>query len=190
VVAYFQSVKMTALAKRAFDEGADWVFPFDADEVFYSLSGGTVRDALEGCSASVIEAYGYDHIPQRSDVAEDGNPFSRMGWRRELTQKFPKVVFRSDAGALIHQGNHNVDRSGERVPDVLGYRHFQYRSFEQMARKVRNGRAAYEASQMHRGQGAHWRRLGALSDEALDCEWSKLLNEEGLIFDPAPVRVG
>ena len=44
---YYQSAKMSALASMAGEMGADWVVPFDADEVFYNRFGDTLRGLLE-----------------------------------------------------------------------------------------------------------------------------------------------
>lgn len=185
---YYQSYKMTSLAQRAAAAGADWVVPFDADEWWYALDG-TIATQLAACDATVIKARGYDHLPRRTDPddPDDPNPIRRMGWRRAHTQTWPKVVFRATADVYIHQGNHDVERPGPRTEGLLEYRHFGYRSFDQMTSKVRNGKAAYEASTVHAMHGTHWRTLGALSDEGLAAEWQKLLDEPGLVYDPAPI---
>ena len=43
--AFYQAAKMTSLARRAESYGADWVLPFDADEVWYS-DHGRIADVL------------------------------------------------------------------------------------------------------------------------------------------------
>lgn len=182
---YYQSVKMSALAERAREEGATWVLPFDADEWWYGLDG-TIAEVLADCSADVIKALGHDHLPSRSDPPLD-NPVRRLGWRRRGYQTWPKVVFRAVPGVYLHMGNHDVEHPGARTTGLLEYRHYQYRSPEQMAHKVRVGKAAYEASTVHELHGTHWRRLGALSDEELLAEWEALLDEPNLTYDPAPM---
>ena len=64
----------------------------------------------------------------------------------------------------------------------------QYRSLDQMARKVRQGKAALEAASMHAMHGTHWRELGALDDPELLARWRELSDEPDLIDDPAPYR--
>src|SRR5881394_2910564 len=44
--AYYQSSKMTHLARLAYLRGADWVVPFDADEL-WTANGATVKETLE-----------------------------------------------------------------------------------------------------------------------------------------------
>lgn len=181
---YYQSDKMSALARVACAHGADWIVPFDADEWWYGL-GGTIAEMLDGLDADVVKAFGFDHVPQMTDTA-DTDPTRRIGNRRAHTQTFPKVVFRAHPDAYLHMGNHDVERPGQRINGLLEYRHFGYRTLEQMIRKVRQGKAAYEASTVHETHGAHWRRLGALPDDQLEAEWQQLLAEPGLIWDPAP----
>lgn len=207
---YYQDRKMSALATVAYEMGADWVLPFDADEIFYptacpehphggaaldsafcpSYSGGvcpseisTLAEFFATCTADVIEARGWDHIA----TACNPGPFSPD--RREAQQKLPKVAFRACVSPYVHMGNHDVDRHHGLPVRVggLSYRHFQYRSLEQYVRKVRNGREAYEASDLHYNYGTHWRVAGAKSDAELAEDWAQMCAEPGLIFDPAPV---
>ncbi len=172
VEGYVQSQKMSALAKRAYDEGADFILPFDADEVFSAADPSlTIREALADCNAEIVQVYGYDYIARRDDDEAEPNPFRRIRWRREHPQSLPKVAFRSSPRALLHPGNHRVERDGRQVDGVLRLSHFQYRSLEHMTQKVRQGKAALEAAGLHRHHGTHWRRLGGMSDEDLAAEW-------------------
>lgn len=183
---YYQSQKMTRLAQTAGEAGATWVLPFDADEWWYGI-GDPIGQVLRACEADVVKAYGFDHLPRDTDSDLELDPVRRLGWRRPVTQTFPKVAFRAHPAAVLHMGNHNVEHPGGRVETgLLEYRHFGYRSLSQMARKVRNGKQAYEASTVHEMHGAHWRHLGGLSDTDLAAEWQRLLDEDGLIYDPAP----
>lgn len=185
---YYQAEKMTRLAERAIDEGATWVLPFDADEVWYSPLG-LIGDVLPKIRADVIEAHGWDHIAQRIDPS-NAHPFLAIRHRRSHTQPYPKIAFRATPLVRVHQGNHGVDHPAiaGRVTGPLEYRHFQYRSLEQMTRKVRQGAAAYDATSLPCTEGAHWRTLAMMSDVALAMEWRRLLDEPDLILDPAPVR--
>jgi hypothetical protein len=56
-----------------------------------------------------------------------------------------------------------------------------------MTRKLRNGREAYEASDIHPVHGTHWRAGGLKTDEELAVDWQVLCSEENLVFDPAPI---
>ena len=182
--AYDQSAKMTRLAAHAFDIGARWVLPFDADEWWYAPDS-TIGAALVGCDARVVQASGWDHRPTRVDVPSL-NPFEALPYRERDPQRLPKVAFRADPHVVVHNGNHDADRPGDRVADVLLYRHFQWRSLEQMTRKVRQGKEALEAAGLHYQYGTHWRHLGSLSDQDLKLYWEDLQDTPGLVYDPVP----
>lgn len=185
-VGYYQSEKMTALAHIAGARGADWVIPFDADEVWYSPDG-TIADTLDTCDADVLPALAYEHVPQVGDP--DGpNPVVRTIHRRKDHQRFPSVAFRYHPDVIVEQGNHDVQHPGRRQWGMLEIREFQYRTFEQLCRKVRNGKAAYDATDMPQTEGAHWRRMGAMSDADLMIEWGRMTRPDGLVIDPAPLR--
>lgn len=182
--AYYQSRKMTELARKAMAARAEWVLPFDADEIFYAKSGVTLAEFLATCPGDVVNAVGYDHVAHRSCFA---NPVEEIVWRRRQPQIFPKVAFRTWPDAELAMGNHSVNRPGV-ITTGLAYRHFQYRSLAQMTRKLRQGAAAYEAAtDLPAYEGAHWRQGGALSDPEMAHRWYGLCQERGLIFDPAPV---
>lgn len=181
---FYQAAKMTNLAHVAIDAGADWVVPFDADEWFYSTAG-TIADTLRQTPPGVVLADGWDHLP-RHDDPDDPNPIARMGWRRPHHQKFPKVIFSATAFFFLHQGQHGIEHPGPRTGSPIEYRHYQYRTLEQMVRKVRQGTAAYAASNVDGRHGTHWKDLAALSDEALAAEWDALCADPDVMFDPAP----
>lgn len=187
---YYQSRKMSRLSDMAAEMGATWVLPFDADEIWYGVdpqSGEPCRisDALSLVEddVQVVRAPGWDHIQQ--DESEWSAPFSPM--HRPQTQQLAKVAYRAQPGAVLHMGNHDVSIKGKDVIGPLAYRHFQYRSLKQMTTKLRNGRAAYEASDIHPLHGTHWRAGGLKSDDELAAEWADLCATPGLVFDPAPI---
>jgi hypothetical protein len=159
------------------------VIPCDADEVWQAPTG-TLAEWLRYCNASVVQCTGYDFVPQRSDTA-DPNPLLRITHRRAHPQPLPKVAFRASADVAVHMGNHDVTHpDGGNRANGLTLRHYQYRTCEQMARKVRQGKAAYDATDMPDTYGLHWRALGALDDAALRGSWEALLDEPGLVVDP------
>lgn len=199
--AYYQSKKMTALAELAHHEyGADWILPFDADELW--LARDRVAVVLEQLPEEIMVAGAplTHHFATRIDPVGD-NPFLTMGWRQAKVAPLPKVAFRWREGVQVMQGNHGV-----RYPDAgivhrsapaLTVRHFPYRSFAQFVAKARTGAAAYAATTLPVSDGAHWRQYGAILDglgepglrEVWD-QWYHHLApvEQGLVFDPAPFR--
>lgn len=184
-VGYYQSQKMTALAMRAAAAGAEWVIPFDADEVWTAHDGSRLGDVLAALpeEAMIAEATVLDH------VAIGGETLSP--WRREEVLPLRKVACRPRADLVIAQGNHGAtyETTALTVTGHLEVHHFPHRSAEQMIRKARNGAAAYAATDLPEDVGAHWRQWGELSDQQLREVFHRYYfsadpEADGLIFDP------
>ena len=184
---HYQGRKTSALAQMAYGMGADWVLPCDADELFYARTG-TLAEFFADCPFDVVGAQVFDHIATDDDDPGEPNPFLRARWRRQYPQRLPKVAFRASPCPEVAEGNHDVRGVGDNRGGGLFARHVQYRSFEQMARKVRNGAEALDAAGMHPLHGTHWRDAARLSDDDLFRQWRRLCEEPGLIEDPAPWR--
>lgn len=174
VPAYFQSRKMTALAHQAHAElGAEWIVPFDADEVWYSPFAPTIAAALEPLAAQwlVVPARLFDHVATGIDP-DVADPVDRIRWRRPDEAPLRKVAARWRDDLVIEQGNHAAWYTGGPtvVDPLLVVRHFPYRSVEQFLRKIRNGAAAYAAAgpALPPELGAHWRQWGELLEVAGD----------------------
>lgn len=187
--AYFQAQKMTRLIQMAGQRGADWIVAFDADEVWYSPHG-RLGDVLRQARQPLQWVEGMYHIPHEDDDPTEENPVRRMVHRRagrDCPQS--KVCFRYQPGIQIAQGNHRVNLTGPYGHDLVAFREFQYRDFDHFVRKVRQGKAAYDAGgdKLHIELGIHWRRLGGLSDAELEVEWKEYLATP-TVYDPAPLR--
>jgi glycosyltransferase involved in cell wall biosynthesis len=183
---YYQDEKMTRLAHMAANDfGAEWVVPFDADEYWY-WTDGTLAEFFSKTTADIITATGWDHIATDDDDPTEPSPFRRIIRRRQAPQKMGKVAFRYHPDIHIDFGNHFLFNHPGRQAQALNYRHYQYRSFEQLVTKARNGAAAYNATTLHPTYGAHWRQLGEYDDRMLWATWRKLCEEPGLVTDPAP----
>jgi glycosyltransferase involved in cell wall biosynthesis len=193
-VGYYQSSKTTALAQRAAEGGAAWVVPFDADEFWYSPFG-RIADVLDAHpAAAVLTAELYDHVATALD--EDLPVLDRMVWRRRSATPLPKIACRPLLPVTIEQGNHGASYPAGRIDGQLVVRHFPYRSAAQFVSKVRNGAAAYAATDLPHDQGQHWRDYGAILDahgpggvHEIFRTWfwsSDPENDPSLIFDPCP----
>ena len=192
--AYIQSHKMTFLARHAAAQGARWIVPFDADELWFSAEG-RLADVLESSGVGIVEARLFNHFPTAVDP-DEADPFDRIVWRQTEPGALPKVAFRWHRDAVIAQGNHNVWLSNRALREErLEVRHFPYRSEAQFIRKVRNGAEAYRAADLPPEIGAHWRSYGDLLDrhgeEALlevfhRYFWFLSPTDAGLTPDPAP----
>lgn len=166
-VGYYQAEKMTSLARVA---ECDWVVPFDADERWVGADGGTIRSVLEDAQADTVAAQSYEYV-------------GGWEWRRPEPKRLPKVAFRYRPDIRVHQGNHGVTPMGT-VTDGLRVNEWQYRSYEHLVRKARNGKAAYDATNLPASEGAHWRRLGSMTDLELHAEWVCLSDPSDLVWDP------
>ncbi|MCK9921601.1 glycosyltransferase family 2 protein [Frankia sp. AgPm24] len=203
--AYYQGVKMTRLATlAAATMGATWIVPFDADELWHA-EGGRIADVLAAVRPPVAYAALTDHLRTALDK-DTPDPFRSMTWRKPSPAPLPKVAFRWEPGATVHQGNHGVSLPSAQAivdtlagrPPALAVRHFPVRSPEQFARKARNGAAAYRAApDLPADMGAHWRAWGQLYQQGgaeLLAEvfrehwWYLSPPDAGLVHDPAPYQ--
>ena len=196
-VGYYQSEKMSALAHRAFHEGASWVVPFDADELWLAREG-RIADFLESLPDTVMLAQAtlFDHVATGLDP-DLPDPVERIKWRRPLPGPLHKVACRAHPQLWVHQGNHGAGYPNMPHPpaalDALVIHHFPYRSVEQFESKVRNGAQAYSVTRLGQDIGAHWRQYGrileeqgpeALAEVFREWFWAADPQAAGLIYDP------
>jgi hypothetical protein len=193
--AYFQSRKTTALAMDALAAGHSWVIPCDADEFWYSPDGRTISDYLAGLAPDqhIVKVPLFNHIPTARD-SQFKSPFKRIGWRKRERGVLPKVACRLHSSLVIEAGNHGARYDGPALASQgLTIRHFSWRTAEQFLLKVRNGVAAYAATDLPEGIGEHWRMWADVSDEAILEHFHVWFSSErpeeddSLIYDPAPV---
>jgi glycosyltransferase involved in cell wall biosynthesis len=209
VVAYYQAEKMTALYNHARDYyGAEWVIPFDADELFCTdngFGGGpSLKTLLEAAGEfpEVIEVEMANHFPTCRDNPDDPNPFTRLSRRHRPPNRLPKVIVRAKPGMTLTQGNHSALYQS-RPPMVsrsqrISIRHFPYRSENQFIRKALNGAEAYKAAKdLPTTLGEHWRHYGEVFEqfghEGLRDHFKHWFyfgedRIEETILDPAPLR--
>jgi glycosyltransferase involved in cell wall biosynthesis len=190
---YYQSETMTALARAAGELGADWIIPFDADELWL-VRGTTLRAYFEGMPADVGAVFGqWLHHRPRFGTRDERTPFESMVLRQKSPDPQRKIAFRARGDVRLWMGNHNVDAEHplRRVDDPrLEVHHYPFRSFEQMVRKTRNGKAALDRAGHHPWVARHWQVLGSQSDLRLRFSWLKLVaDRRGVVEDPvAPSR--
>lgn len=194
-VGYYQSAAMSRLASyAAVKRDATIVVPFDADEFWYSPFGRIADVLATQPDGLVFTAELFDHVATGTD-GDELDPVERMGWRRRESIPLPKVAARPFPRLTLEQGNHSA-HYGDTVHGQLVVRHFPYRSPEQFVTKVRNGAAAYAATDLPEEMGKHWRDYGRLLDgggpEALHgvfyawfhCATPQL--DATLLYDPCP----
>lgn len=174
---FLQSRVMTELARQAAGDGAEWIIPFDADEIWYSLDGRPLADALADVTEPAMLVDVWEHVPQDDDDSAL-SPVRAMVWRRPDPWQpgWRKVAFRwFPALETIWQGNHWVTPTVEPVAlDVLGIRHFPFRTVEQVRRKQ-------ELRHFHIGEGE-------FDPATVQTIWESVSIVPDRVHDPAPVR--
>jgi hypothetical protein len=204
VVGYYQSRKMTALAEGAHREyGATWIWPFDADELWYHGDTDKLASVVEDHARlhpnhPIIQTRLWHHFPTAVD-AEGGSPFERMVYRSGDEAPIGKVIVRWQPGAVILAGNHGATVPGNGtapVPSSIQVRHFPYRSEDQFVRKAVNGSQAYAATDLPWGTGQHWREYGVHYERGGEDALRRIYREHfyydlpsaaGLVYDPARI---
>lgn len=168
-VSFYQGRKVTNLARQAFAGGADWVIPFDADEIWYSTKG-TLYDAVlevqQQHNANLAYAKLYNYHPTSKDEQREWNPFLRITHRNPIPAELRKVIVRR-GHVEIAQGNHDAIGPAPfiRATSTIEVAHFPWRSWPQFKRKVVNGYAGYKATDLPEDSGAHWRGYGRILEE-------------------------
>lgn len=199
--AYRQSAKTSALAQQAFELGAEWILPIDADEIWFHDSGVTLAEQIDARAenAHILEFELFTHLVTALDP-EGETPFHRMPYRLMAPQPIGKVAVKWHPDAVIHAGNHGATHPAAAKEWLVGGKiaHCPYRSAEQMTRKAINGGRAYEAApELPHTTGLHWRELyehwkrggDDTIREIFDTHfWYEVPTASGLAYDPIPVR--
>jgi hypothetical protein len=188
---YQQSAALTALAREALRQGADWVVPFDADE-FWWVRFGTLRALLAEAPSGALRAPLVNFIQRREQVVatESGllTMTRRVPWAVRVhprriearhvayveAQIPAKWLFRPAAEVVVAQGNHKVTWGPE--PSEAGYGlailHAPLRSRADLERKADHGERALASGSPPEISWhlKRWARLRAAGD--LDAEWA------------------
>lgn len=185
--AYYQSDKMNFWCNNCFKMGADIVIPIDADEIWYSKdTSKTLGKILKETEGDIFVANSIDYIPTPNDIVDD-NPILSMVYRKKNSDSFSAVAFKKYPGFYLEMGNHDVtNHNGNRVYDLIGIRHYQYRSFQQFSKKVTNGKKVYDNTTFPSFIGSHWRKLGSMSENEMISWWNNYTSQE-VEYDPINV---
>ena len=200
---FLPSRVMTKLAREAFEEGADWVVPVDADE-FWHAPGGDLRGVLEDAEAGVLKARAVNFIQRRSQgesspdalihmTGRAAAPVGPPGHAQSLVESgqiafvekvYPqKCVCRPTAEVQIETGHHSISgANGPRVrTEELLCLHAPMRSRAALAERIYSAGRASVAGRNPK-QGRNRQRLAALQGEsAIDGEWAANSYEDGFL---------
>lgn len=167
--AYRQSEKTTHLAMIARKRGADYVVPFDADEVWCAREG-TLKSALESSGADIVSAPIINYVPTSIDWPGIDNPVERIKWRFKDIGHLRKVACKTSDRLTIAMGNHSASYT-DRQPTyddhgIITVRHFPWRTPEQFVEKAVVGTAALEMTDLPYDSGQHWREYARIAEES------------------------
>ena len=191
-----QARRTTALASLAGQRGADWVVPFDGDEVWIARDGRRLGDVLDALPDSVLLARAdmANHVITDHDPPGPDAP-ARMVYRLPEFHEFPKIACRTSPGLWIVRGNHDATYRGvatpRRVDGLLLVHHFPMRSPEQFVRKIRFRAERKKRGPMNADKKTWVRIFEDEGEEALierfdeDHRFADP-DEAGLVFDPCP----
>lgn len=186
--AFHQDHKITLLARHASLAGADWLVPFDGDEMWFAESRSVAEHlrqlGLEQDVVGTVTASSHDCIPL-SPVVDDRRSSSFL--LNATPAELKKVAVRAHPTVRISAGNHRAARAGA-VRAGLRIAHAAYRGPDQLARKVRDGVEALTLANQASGIGWHWRHLAKLSDDEVAQLWAQAQSGESL--PEVPLNVG
>lgn len=171
---YYQSEKITLLARAARRAGADWIVPFDADE-FWFAEQCSVGELLRGLGRAatpvgLVTAELHHMVPTMAHP----EPLEAATFLLDATPTVPgKVAVRSHRLVVVSVGNHGAARVGRKVPGLF-IAHAIYRGPEQIARKARGGTQAVLPTDPGAEIAAHWRRTAALGEEQIEQAWQRI----------------
>ena len=171
---FFQAEWLTAAARELFiRDGADFVFPIDADEFIKAGSRGEVERELSDVPAGAHAVIRWlTYVPESLDAERAFGP-SHLRWRiDDERQRSHKCVIGRSFGErpaqYVVSGNHLVDDPSQPKPpphlrlrgERVALAHCPVRSAAQLERKVRLGYQAHRATEpTNEQQFHHWRRL-------------------------------
>lgn len=191
---FLPSVVMTKLAREAFEAGADWVVPIDADEFWYTPTG-SFREVLRGSKAGVLAAQAVNFVQRRGQressptaplymTRRSASPIGPPGHGQTLVEALeiafveklypPKCICRPTAQVEIETGHHKIyDANGPREDtEDLVCLHAPIRSKAALQERILSAGRAAEAGRK-KGQGRNRRRLAELQGEAaVEQEWA------------------
>lgn len=168
VDAYFQSEKMSNLARTVSNMGARWIIPFDADEFWYSEEG-KVGEFLRASEGKRFPAKVHNAFPSSNGLEEL--------WVDQGHEIQPKTAFRKFPLAFPTMGNHFAVRPGE-FQEGLHVVHFPWRSKEQLRQKSRTGSLALKLANADAGIGSQWTGIQYQNEAAVDRIWESILSQQ------------
>ncbi len=171
--AFHQGMKVSYLAHLAWRAGADWVVPFDADELWFA-DGCTVAERLRGLTSDRAWCDYRNAYP----LPEDGRLDLDSDRALQIDRDAPpwlRIAFRTRRWVWVGEGNHDLRTLGPTPTRCLHMLHLSYRSLEQYSRKADQGVAALVKAGKDESIATHWRGWNALSADQRAARWQAYL---------------
>lgn len=178
---YDQSRWVTRMARRAaVKHGADWVVNADADEFLWPCEpagdnerGPRLIPGPDFHLAPTLETVPHDIgavVARRQNLLADpgatGAWPDRLIWREVVSMSErgtpigPKTIHRADPDVVVAQGNHAAVGpliGGTLAGEPLVFLHVPDRDYDQFERKILNGGASLDSTDLPTDVGWHWR---------------------------------
>ena len=165
---YYQAEVSDLIARKAFQEGADWCFFLDADEFIDVEDGAALRRLLSTFDSDVMTLPWTNLVPTNLGTFTSFDISQAFRWDGQLS-RYGKVAISSSYAAMnpnfhVHQGNHAVSATRGQDLEVAhnGIRllHIPIRSIDRLTYKLAAGMQAYHAKNAANGiEGFHWFEL-------------------------------
>lgn len=161
----YQSALMNCLARKAFHEGADWIFLLDLDEIINVESRDKLEAYLKLFSANVMYLRWINLVPTVYGTFTSFDSSQDFYWRGRTSQ-YRKIALSSlfvanNPDFYIHEGNHDVSQSTssgavELGQDGLTLLHLPVRSIDRFKYKMLKARATLLSKHNRQpGEGSH-----------------------------------
>ena len=181
IVAYWQAQKMSHLARVAVRNGASWVVPFDADELWKGDQGRTIGESLRSSSANLVEAAWWNFVALPENDSE--SVADRFPWRLPQPDDQHKQAFPANWLARCTMGNHTTFVPGDRKVRLLRIAHYRSRTTEQLLRKSADGTRASELAGIEPHKLPQWFEI--LSEADAETRLRQMAESDGLVHDPS-----
>ena len=167
---YYQREISNCLARRAFHNGADWIFFLDADEFLDVEDRASLESMVKGFPNEIMHLRWVNMVPDDPGSYAKFDAGQQFSWH-ESSSNFGKIAINSGFIArnphfFVHQGNHSVSPSRFEpfapMEEGLPILHVPIRSLDRLRYKLDAGRQAYQAkaATRHRSSdGNHWFEL-------------------------------
>jgi hypothetical protein len=180
LVPFWQAEKVSLLARAATRNGAAWIVPFDADEIWRAHQG-TLAQCLRRASAPIVTAEWLDYLPIEQLPAT--RLIDRFPYRLAQPSHLKKVAFRANWLARTNIGSHSVALPCAASVPGLRIAHYRFRSIDQMLTKAADGATALRSSGLP-ASVPYWLELADTDGAGAQRFIDGLVERSDIVFDP------